>query len=187
MRTGLKRLLQLKHPITTFRVLSHLLLGNTFISFFLLHHVHFAKKPSLFHWTPWYNRMISNVRQNWAQNRPSSYSLAGWSWANLCFLICEIRILEPGSNKLNNLKKGQSDSLLIGLVSGNTITTSATNPCVAVHTELAWHKLLTLMKMCGNDYQVALLLSFLKFQNVCIKQAFINCLLSTHNTKINKN
>lgn len=153
MGRGLEGLLQLKHPVTILQIMSHPLLRNIYFPFSLLLHVHFSNQPSFCHWTPWYSRMIFGIRQSWAQNQPSSHSLAGWSWANLCFLICAIRMLEPGRatgrDKLNNLKAGQSDFLLVGLTSGNTITTPTSSPYIVAHTIVcAWHKLLTLIKMC---------------------------------------
>lgn len=120
-----------KHPVTILRVTFHPFIKDTFISFSLLHH--------FFHWTAWYSRMISGIRQSWAQNQPSSHSLAEWSWANLYFLICQIRIGEPcratGRNTLNNLKEEQDDSLSVGLLNGNTITTPFTSFCIVVHTQ----------------------------------------------------
>lgn len=131
MGTGLKDLLQLRHPVTILRVTFHPFLRDTFLSFSVLNH--------FFHWTAWYSRMISGIRLSWAQNQPSSHSLAEWSWANLYCLISKIRIGEPcratGRNTLNNLKEEKDDSLLVGLLSGNTTTTSSTSFCIVVHTQ----------------------------------------------------
>lgn len=69
--------------------------------------------------------MSSGIRQIWAQKQSPTHLLAEWLWANLCFLICEIRVVPPcrATGRIKQFKTGQSDYLLAGLTSGNAITT----------------------------------------------------------------
>lgn len=153
-RKDCKGLLQLRYPMATFRTdTSPSSETPSSLSLYCAMLTSFSKEHSLFHWTPKNDTMSSGIRLNWAPNQPLSYSLAEWAWANLCFLICEIGIVEPyrdtGRSKWNNLKKGQSDYLLVGLKEE-----ILSPPHIVIHTDhVLGKKLLTLIWICWNDYQ----------------------------------
>lgn len=101
---------------------------------------YFSKKPSLFAWTPWYGGMGFGIGWSWAQNQPTSHSLAVWAWANLCFTICQIRRVEPCrvTRRIKQYTKRTKWYLSVEVPS----------PChqplhCYTHRACAWHKTLT--------------------------------------------